>query len=249
MAQNPEIEFVIKNLSTYDGMKLEERTFAQLLNYHGELQDYKLDIMTSPEETDEIRPVVIFLHGGGFVQPCDKRQVYVPMFAQGLTKAGYVVIAPDYPVYDNEDERNAKAGPDMGAARAAEAVHLVYQYIIDHARELKVDPERIAIMGGSAGGFTAFYLLSHYNDQFRAFGNCWGSPFYELDLTGFPPTISIHGTADKAVNYAYEAPIQEKFEKLGIPHELITLEGEPHTPLACYDIFMPKVLDWMKKYL
>ena len=72
-------------------------------------------------------PVVIFAHGGGFVQPNDKRQGYIPVFAKALTKEGYAVVSPDYPVFDNLKEREAW-NKTAGADRAAEAVYLAYQY-------------------------------------------------------------------------------------------------------------------------
>ena len=75
-----------------------------------------------PSPPDAPRPVVIFVHGG-FVIPNDKRQGYIPVFAKALTKAGYAVLSPDYPVFDNHEER-AKWNKSMGADRAAEAVHL-----------------------------------------------------------------------------------------------------------------------------
>jgi len=200
-------------------------------------------------EQETGRPAVIFLHGGGFIPPCCKRQKYVPVFARALTAAGYVVIAPEYPVFDSAEHREAAALPDRGAALAAEATHRTYEYIQKNADMLGVDPERIGIMGGSAGGFTSFYLLTHYNDAFKFFGNCWGCPPYEMDLSKFPPTISIHGTADQAVSYGNEQPVQEQLERLGIPHKLITLEGAPHTPMKEFDQYIPDVLAWIEKYM
>ena len=227
-AINPELQFKLKSLATYDGMKLDEYSFVYMENYKGEQQEYKLDVIAPLEKSEAPRPVVIFVHGGGFAQPCDKRQAYIPMFAHHLTKAGYVVVSPDYPIFDDADQRAAYTGNDRGAARAAEAVHMAYLYIQQNAEGLHLDADRIAIMGGSAGGMTGFYLLDHYDDKFRMFGNCWGAPKgYMPDVTKFPPTLSIHGTADQAVPYELEAPIQAAFEAAGIDHELITLEGAP----------------------
>lgn len=249
MNTDPERQFVTKTLDAYEGMRLEEYTFCQLENYHGEMQDYKLDVITSPEESDTPRPVVIFVHGGGFVQPHDKRQGYIPTFARALTKAGYAVVSPDYPIFDNGEHR-ATWNKTMGADRAAEAVHLAYLYVKENAEKFNFDAEHIAIMGGSAGGMTCFYLLEHYNDEFKMFGNCWGTPWTGVpDVTSFPPTVSIHGTADKAVAYELEAPVQAALEKAGIPHKLITIEDAPHTPMRYFETFIPTVLEWLERYM
>ena len=248
MAVNPELEFKLKSLATYDGMRLDEYSFVYMENYKGEQQEYKLDVIAPLEKSEAPRPVVIFVHGGGFTQPCDKRQAYIPMFAHHLTKAGYVGISPDYPIFDDPEQRAAYAGADRGAARAAEAVHMAYLYIQQNADALHLDTDRIALFGGSAGGMTGFYMLEHYSDKIRMFGNCWGAPRgYMPDVTKFPPTLSIHGTADQAVPYELEAPIQAAFEAAGVDHELLTLEGAPHTPLMHLDDFIPTVLAWLEK--
>jgi len=250
MSGKPGLEPMPASIAEYEGMKVVEYVFARMENYSGETLDYILDLVTSPEETGALRPVVIFVHGGGFMQPWNRRQPYIPVFARRLTAAGYAVVSPDYPLFDNPEQRAALSGCDLGADRAAEAVHRAYRFVQENAQELGLDPDRVAIMGGSAGGMAGFYLLEHYPDRFRMFVNCWGAPQnYTPDVHGFPPTLSIHGTADQAVPYALEAAIQEGLEASGVDHELITLEGAQHTPMGHFDGFIPTVLTWLEKYM
>lgn len=246
---NFEHQFISKDLDAYKGMKVEEYVFCRLKNYHGEMQEYKLDFITLPDDIVSPRPVVIFIHGGGFVQPYNRRQAYIPIFAKSLTQAGYTVVSPDYPIFDDIVQRSMW-NETLGADRAAEAAHLAYLYIKENADALKVDVERIALMGGSAGGMTGFYLLEHYDDDFKLFANCWGPPMHVIpDVSKFPPTISIHGTADETVPYELEIPIQSSFEDQGIPHKLITLENEGHTPMNRFSEFIPTLLEWLDKYM
>ena len=105
-------------------------------------------------------------------------------------------------------------------------------------------------MGGSAGGMTCYYLLEFFDDEFKFFGNCWGSPWHRVpDITKFPPTISIHGTADPTVAYELELPIHEAFDKAGIPNKLISLEGAGHTPVKRISEYIDTVLEWLDKYM
>ena len=184
---NPEIEFREKFKPDYTGMNLTELAFCEMEDHYGKQQIYKLDLITPPEKGDKPRPVVFFVHGGGFAQPCDKRQAYISMFARTLTAAGYAVVSPDYPIYDDSDQFHAVGDEKVAYTKAGEAVHLAYQYIVEHAGELDLDPERIAIMGGSAGGMAAFYGIGCYPDRYRAFVNLWGVPEVTPCPRRYPP--------------------------------------------------------------
>lgn len=245
---NPEIEFRTKFQADYSGMTLTELPFCQMEDHGGAKQVYKLDLITPPEKPSAPLPVVIFVHGGGFVPPCDKRQAYIPFLARHLTQAGYAVVSPDYPLFDDEEQRTAM-GDAAGAIKAGEAVHKAYLYLTENAESLGLDAGRVAIMGGSAGGMGAFYAIADHGDIYKAFVNLWGAPWTVPDLKGFPPTLSVHGTADKAVPYALEGPIQQAFETYGIWHRLITLEGAGHTPLHLLDEYLPSMLELLAERL
>ena len=44
-----------------------------------------------------------------------------------------------------------------------------------------------------------------------------------------PPILILHGTADKTVAVEQSQELAETFKKAGLPHELIVIEGAPHT--------------------
>ena len=123
-------------------------------------------------------------------------------------------------------------------------------YIKENAERLRLDTDRIAVMGGSAGGMTSFYWLEHYKDKVLAFINCWGAPRGIIpNVTNFPPTLSVHGTADTTVPYELELPIQNALEKSDIPHKLITLDGAGHTPMRFFQTYIRSVIEWLDKYM
>lgn len=247
---NPEIEFRTRFVPDYSGMELEEIPFCQMQDHYGHQQTYKLDLITPPQPAAQPRPCVLFIHGGGFTQPCDKRQAYISLFARALTREGYAVAAPDYPVFEDEAQRDAGGGEAAGARKAGEAVHLAYRYLQENAEPLGIAPERIALMSGSAGGMSGFYAISDYpQDGYRSFVNLWGAPAPLPPLDRFPPVLSVHGNQDLLVAYEREAPIQQELSRLGIRHELITLEGAGHTPLAQMDLFLPKILELLRQTL
>ncbi len=246
---NPELEFRDRFKPDYTGMTLTELDFCEMEDYDGVRRTYRLDLITRPDKVHSPRPVVLFIHGGGFTQPCDKRQAYISVFARRLTDAGYAVVSPDYPVFDDETRFNGAGGEKAGYFKAGEAVHRAYQYIVEHAGELELDSERIAIAGGSAGGMAAFYGIGNYSDCYRAFVNLWGAPEQIPDMSGFPPTLSVHGTADAVVPFQREMLIQEKLETYNIEHQLISLDGSGHTPLDRMDDFLPSVMKLLDRTL
>ena len=246
---NPEIEFRNKFKADYTGMTLTELPFAEMADHSGQKQTYKLDLITPPILPQNPMPVVFFVHGGGFLQPCDKRQAYICMFARKLTEAGYAVISPDYPVFDDEPQMMAHGGEAAGYALAGEAIHLAYQYLKGNAAKLNLDMDKVAIMGGSAGGMAAFYAIANWSDHYQAFINLWGAPDPAPDLTNFPSTLSVHGNTDLLVSYERELPIQAELERHHIPHELITLDGSGHTPLNRMGEFLPQAMKLLDHYL
>ena len=243
---NPEIQFRNQYQPDYSGMNVEEFTFCRMADFRGATQEYHLDLITNQDDAAGVKPAVFFIHGGGFTQPCDKRQAYISLFARDLTKAGYAVVSPDYPLYDDEEQMNAAGGETSAYARASEAIHLAYAWLRGHSKALRLDMRHVSVMGGSAGAMTAFHTIGRYpEDRYEAFVNCWGAPAILPDMRLFPPTLSIHGDADRLVSYHREAAVQEALEKTSVPHRLITLTGQGHTPLGKYPEFMPEILRWL----
>ena len=89
---------------------------------------------------DGPHPAVIGVHGGGWhTCPGENYQYWGPW----LAARGYVVFAPLYRL----SAVGRKSFPE-----AVQDIRAAVQWLKGNARETKVDPERIALMGDSAGG-------------------------------------------------------------------------------------------------
>jgi acetyl esterase len=88
-------------------------------------------------------PAVILVHGGGWVRG-DRHTEVAPLFAP-LTNAGIAWFSIDY--------RLAKDPINFGIAYRD--VQAAVRYLKIHAIEYHIDPDRIALMGESAGGHLA----------------------------------------------------------------------------------------------
>ena len=90
-------------------------------------------------------PAVILVHGGGFVR--GDKQLYVKPLFPVLTEANYTWFSVNY-----------RLAPQYPFPAAVEDVQRAIQYVKSHAKQYKVDPQRIALVGESAGGYLVSYI-------------------------------------------------------------------------------------------
>jgi len=101
-----------------------------------------LRVYTPLEATPGPLPGLIFLHGGGFV--CGDLDTHDPLCRILCADSGCRVIAVDY-----------RLAPEHLFPAAVADVHAATLWVLEHARELMVDPTRVAIAGDSAGATLA----------------------------------------------------------------------------------------------
>lgn len=248
MGKNPEAQYR-RYRPDYSGMTLRELTFCTMPDLFGRPSELQTDLITlDGPAPDAPLPVVIFVHGGGFIEPNDKRQAYISRFARAFTAAGYAVLSPDYPQYADQEELDTRGDALKAMRTAGEAIHRLYEFIARQGASLGLDAGRVALMGGSAGAMAGFYAIAdHPADRYRMYGNLWGVPDPLPSLDGFPPVLSVHGTADPLVPFAREEPLQQALEARGVPHSLISLAGAGHTPIGQWDLYIPSLMELLNQ--
>ena len=103
-------------------------------------------------------PIVINIHGGGWRSGVKETQGgFNPFF-----KAGFAVANMEY-----------RLSGQASAPAAIEDTRCMLLYIINNAKQLNIDPNKIVIMGGSAGGHLALMAGLLGNDH-RFDTNCPG---------------------------------------------------------------------------
>src|SRR5579871_5412659 len=90
-------------------------------------------------------PTAILVHGGGWVAG-DKQQ-YINYIFQPLTDAGFAWFSINY-----------RLAPQFKFPAGAEDVEASIRYVKANAEKYKVDVNRIALIGESAGGHLASYV-------------------------------------------------------------------------------------------
>jgi acetyl esterase/lipase len=98
-------------------------------------------------------PIFLYFHGGGWFAGDKKTGAMEP---EPLLKAGVAMVSAEYRVVSDAVAENIS--PPIVAVLGDNRRAL--QYVRLHAKDWNLDPDRIVVSGGSAGGGTAIYLGS-----------------------------------------------------------------------------------------
>lgn len=230
-----------------------------------------LDVWT-PEVPRSDKACVVALFGGGFVigERDDELQTSI---AQLLTARGYTVVSPDYRL-------GLKDSALVASHRKLTQINDLFQQVVEmatedcvaavawvvaHAGELDINPERIVLTGCSAGAITVLqtdYSRANGLPQAAVLPEGWrpaavvpysgaimskGKPKYK---SAPAPTMLMHGTKDKIVAYKKfpsllshalygPATLFKCFKKQGFPVWMVGFEGVGHEVAS----FLPGSVD------
>jgi acetyl esterase/lipase len=115
----------------------------------------RLDVY-QPKDAGTGRPVVVFFYGGSWLRGDRSQYRFV---GAALAERGFVAVLPDYRLFP---KARFPAFVDDGAQAVA--------WVQQHAREFGGDPQRIVLMGHSAGAHMAAYLAFNHDYLKRAGG-------------------------------------------------------------------------------
>ena len=187
-------------------------------------------------------PAILFYFGGGWTG--GNPQQFYP-FAEPLAELGFVAISMEYRVRSRHDSTVPDSMADAFAA---------FRWAHENAGELGIDPERIVVSGGSAGGHlaaavgtiaehsqyspSAMVLYNPVTDV-RGLNNTQRlndliggdaaavSPMEHIEA-GAPRTIIFHGEDDAAVPITQSEAFCERMTAVGSQCELIRFAGVGH---------------------
>ncbi len=219
-----------------------------------------LDLYAPAGDTASARPVLVWIHGGGFVSGT-RTDGQIPRLARSLALRGYVSVSISYrlrtPAAFNADQ--------LGGIR--DAVHdarAAVRWVRANAIARRFDPARIAFVGSSAGAITA--LFGAYEDvwgegasgspgfssEVKAVVDFWGSLPVGADTVmqaGEPPLLIFHGTEDATVPYAEALQLVARAGQVGIPHRLVTLAGQGHAAWNNVALFEAEMTPFLYQHL
>jgi acetyl esterase len=118
-------------------------------------------------EADPVAPAVVWLHGGGFALGfCELDDDLCSWLA---AEVGCHVVAPEY-----------RLAPEDPFPAGFDDAYDTVDWLARNAPQLGVDPSRIAVAGGSAGGALAAAICQRARDE--------GGPVIAFQLLAYPVT-------------------------------------------------------------
>jgi lysophospholipase L1-like esterase/predicted esterase len=239
---------------------LSDVPFHRSMGLSGQMQQHLLDVYLPPREDTLLkRPLMIFIHGGGF-RNNTKVGAFNGLVCTGLAQRGYVAASIDYRL--GIDSANTDEAYFEAFVRAVQDAKAAVRYLKENAIAFRIDTAQVFIMGSSAGAMTALgvaYLEQHevprsissrwglldplepsISSRVNGVVNCWGAlTNLSLMKEGDVPVFSIHGEMDKTVpfdsSYSWHGfkygslPIFERALQLGIPTGYLPFPNTGHT--------------------
>ncbi len=162
---------------------------------YGKVGERKLLLnLYSPEKLEQPAVGLIFIHGGGWTSgDRNDYKYYTVRFA----KRGYVVATISY-----------RFAQEAGFPGCVEDTKCAVRWMRANAAELKVDPDKIAVIGGSAGGYLA--MMAGYTADKPELEGQGGWPGVSSKVAA---VVDLYGPVDMTVPYARHHPTITNFLK------------------------------------
>ena len=158
--------------------------------------DLHADVWLPPNEVSGPTPVVVYVHGGGFV---GGELGMRPLQLAYLADRGYTVFEIEYRLAPPPRWHDAPA--DVLCALA---------WLGARAQDRQIDPNRVIVMGESAGGNLA--LVASYAAGTGAIEpSCAGAPVVPKGVIGIAPAVDIEALWSDPTLWYEERPLPEAY--------------------------------------
>jgi acetyl esterase/lipase len=217
--------------------------YGSAVDQNGQTITLQLDVYEPTGDTVEARPVIVWVHGGGFSQGSKTSPELVEQ-ANLFARKGYLNVSITYrlwpggcfPVTTQCVQAIIDAKHDAQAA---------VRFLRANADTYGVDADRIAIAGTSAGGITALNVGYGPEDvgnsgnpgfpsTVRSAVSLSGAALTTGPNVGEASALLFHGTTDAVVPYQWAVDDVNAAESIGLDVFLTSWEGEGHVPYGAH---------------
>lgn len=254
----------------YKEVVFTEVTFTKDFKY-GEAKPYNsqtkipllMDIYEPKDDPISNRPVIVLVHGGGFVGGSKEFWGSAQSnWGRELALRGYVVLAINYRLLKNFNFSMTSQMLPLGILQAKEDAFAAVRWARANATTYKLDPTKIGMGGYSAGAITTYYT-AYDTENVGTSGNPGPSSLITAGFSiaggmltadlnkiqnGEAPFLILHGEKDVIVPIFYAKQVETKLKSHAMPHQAFYYAAEGHTVFGNSTI-MPRVIDFLYVYL
>ena len=227
--------------------------------------DLRFDAFQPADDSLTNRPVVIWVHGGGFRVGTKAATATV---ASEYAQRGYVTLSIDYRLdpgnrcQDVQDgkitdpqERAIETARCLAAIRAAQYdTQAVVRFVRANASAYGVNADKVAVGGFSAGAVTALHVAYRSDDpgdvgdfdgvdsRVQAAISASGCNYDPASIgPGDAPVFLLHAQFDQAVPFACAQNVAQRAQDAGLVAETMFFYGEATHAKALYDKYKAQV--------
>ena len=224
-------------------------TYGSAVNLENQTVTLQLDMYQPTGDTVTRRPAIVWVHGGSFTNG-DKTSPELVDEANTFSQKGYVNVSINYRLETpgcSGTLSNCVPAIQEATADAQTAV----QFLRTNAATYRIDPDRIAIGGSSAGAITALNVgYSSSEDpsaRVRAAVSLSGAQLVVGTISpGDAPAIDFHCTTDPLVSYQWAVSTIDKAKAQGLDAFLESWNETCHVP---YFQHRQQILDQTRNFL
>jgi acetyl esterase/lipase len=224
-------------------------TYGSAVNLSNQTVTLQLDMYQPTGDTVSQRPAIVWVHGGSFTSG-DKTSPELVDEANTFAHEGYVNVSINYRLESpgcSGTLSNCLPAIQEAAADAQTAV----RFLRTNAATYRIDPDRIAIGGSSAGAITALNVgYSSSEDpsaRVRAAMSISGAQLVVGTISpGDAPAIEFHCTTDPLVPYQWAVTTINNAKAQGLDAFLESWNETCHVPYAQH---RQQILDQTRNFL
>jgi acetyl esterase/lipase len=231
------------------------QNYGTALDYRNNSQNLLFDFYSPKNDTLQKRPLIIYIHGGGF-NSGSRDYASIKILITNLAKKGYAVASIDYrldpafDIYNSTKDRRAMTDAMHDTKQAI-------RFFKANAEKFKINSEKIFLGGESAGAVIALmasyidkqnemsaYPMAKPNDPVgnMANANFSNSVAATMCLCGLlldtlaienpqnSPLLWTHGTEDKFIPISLAFNVVKRAANVGLPISTKVYNGATHCP-------------------
>ena len=129
----------------------------------GAIQDLYMDFYQPIGDTISARPLIIWIHGGGFTSG-SRKESHIQLWCNEFARRGYVSTAIDYRL----GVSGGSTGKIKAIYRSVQDAKAAIRFFRQNASFHKIDVNKIVLAGASVGGFAAVHTAYWDTDELPA---------------------------------------------------------------------------------